>query len=176
MSGLLLRAPVAHCCGEDEHHPLVLRDARFVGFPLEQWSHVAGDAQGLDGSLGLLSHGGDGSAYAGVGVLSYVPSSKRGSGAGNTLPPAQGNEVPMQSKRIATELSPAQRRMLVAAAKRYGKRTPEGNDAHFTHVGPGQASTARALEGMQLGGYDGEGRFWIWERGYEVAQALEARS
>jgi hypothetical protein len=74
-------------------------------------------------------------------------------------------------------LSSAQRKMLLAADKRYDKITPGGEQAHHTFVGRGQAGTAKALEALGLGGYTHDtgtrgAKFWIWERGHEVAAAI----
>jgi len=67
--------------------------------------------------------------------------------------------------------------MLLAADKRYGKLSPGGEEAHWTFVGRGRASTAKALERMGLGGYtmdDGRraAKFWIWEAGHKVAGSI----
>lgn len=84
--GLLLRAPVADRRGEHQGHPLVLGDARLVGFALDQRHHVSGEAQGLDGSLGFLGHGGDDSACAGTKCAIVCAINKQGSGDGNPQP------------------------------------------------------------------------------------------
>lgn len=80
---------------------------------------------------------------------------------------------------MASDLSSAQKAMLLRAAKRYGRLTPGGEEAHFTYVGRGHASTAKALEALGLGGYThdsgrGGAKFWIWDKGYELAQGLGA--
>lgn len=84
----------------------------------------------------------------------------------------------MTSTVEVPRLSPAQRKMLLAADKRYGRITRGGVEAHYTHVGRGQGGTARVLQTLGLGGYATDNgvsgaKFWIWERGHEVAQAIQ---
>lgn len=80
--------------------------------------------------------------------------------------------------RHAEQLSPAQEKLLLAADKRYGKLSPCGEAAHFVSVSQGQASTAKALERMGLGGYtggeagNGGAKFWIYDAGHAVAQSI----
>lgn len=72
-------------------------------------------------------------------------------------------------------LSPAQRKMLGASARNFGRVRRNGEDANFTWVGRGQASTAKKLEELGLGAYVSDGysaKFWVWEPGVEVARAL----
>lgn len=73
------------------------------------------------------------------------------------------------------DLSEAQRKMLLDAAAR-PKLNHRGAENHYSYVGRGQASTAKSLAALGLGGYVMDGgtasepaRFWIHTRGYEVA-------
>lgn len=82
----------------------------------------------------------------------------------------------MQAKDTP-KLSRAQVAMLQKAARRYGRITPGGIEAHYTNVRQGQGGTARSLMAMGLGGYTQDSgvsgaKFWIWDRGYEVALTL----
>jgi hypothetical protein len=86
MAELLLGQPVADCGSEDERHPLVLGHAGLIGFPLDQGDHVAGDAQGLDGSLCFLGHGGDDSACDGTNCAIVYAINKQGSRRANVQP------------------------------------------------------------------------------------------
>lgn len=75
------------------------------------------------------------------------------------------------------KLTKSQEEMLFRAAERHGRFTPSGNESHFTYVGRGQAGTAKALEAMGLGGYTHDNgmsaaKFWIWDKGYELAVNL----
>lgn len=75
----------------------------------------------------------------------------------------------------APRLSSAQQRMLQAAARRWGRVRRNGEDANFTWVGRGQSSTAKKLAELGLGAYVSDGysaKFWIWERGVELARSL----
>jgi len=86
MAELLLGFPVADRGGEDEGHPLVLGHPGLVGFPLDQRNHVAGDAEGLDGSLGFLGHGEDDSAYDSTKCDIVCAINKQGSRRANAQP------------------------------------------------------------------------------------------
>lgn len=83
---LLLRPPVANGGSEHERHPLVLGHAGLVGFPLDQRNHVAGDAEGLDGSLGFLGHGEDDSACDSIEYAIICAINKQGSRRANAQP------------------------------------------------------------------------------------------
>lgn len=77
--------------------------------------------------------------------------------------------------QIAASLSPAQSKMLCAAAGQYKTNLKGTRETHRTFIGSGQASTAKKLQEMGLGAYDSNGydaKFWIWERGYQVAATL----
>lgn len=79
------------------------------------------------------------------------------------------------------DLSEAQRKMLLDAAAR-PLLNHRGAENHYSFVGRGQASTAKSLETLGLGGYVMDGgtasepaRFWIHTRGYEVAAEAGVR-
>lgn len=72
-------------------------------------------------------------------------------------------------------LTEAQRKMLLAAAKRPRIHPRTGEENNYAFIGGGQASTAKKLHSLNLGGYVETGahgeaaKFWIWTDGYEVA-------
>lgn len=77
------------------------------------------------------------------------------------------------------DLTEPQKRMLLAANRRYGRETRSGMDLNYTNVRRGQSSTAKALRRMNLGGYVSDdgiqgAKFWIWKDGHEVAEAILA--
>lgn len=79
------------------------------------------------------------------------------------------------AERIAlADLSDAQRKMLLDAAKRPRFHPRSHRENHYAFVGAGQSSTAKKLNALGLGAYVGEGsseaaKFWIWDEGYRVA-------
>lgn len=76
---------------------------------------------------------------------------------------------------VACTLSSAQLLMLCTAARRPKENQKGTRETHYAWVGSGQASTAKKLQSLGLGSYVSDGysaKFWIGERGYEVAASV----
>jgi hypothetical protein len=75
---------------------------------------------------------------------------------------------------VLADLSEPQRKLLLDAAKRPRFHPRSRRENHYAFIGRGQASTAKKLQALGLGGYtwdDGmdAAKFWIWTDGYRVA-------
>lgn len=94
----------------------------------------------------------------------------------------KGKTMPMQlgilevlDRVTFDSLSEAQRKMLLDAAKRAPIHPRTGEENNYAFIQGGQASTAKKLHELGLGGYVETGargeaaKFWIWDDGYEVA-------
>lgn len=87
--GLLLGELVAGSSREHGEHPLVLGDALGLGLSGDERRHVAGDAEGFHGGLGI-GHAGNDSTGAAESVVVSALSTKWAAGATNTPAPATG--------------------------------------------------------------------------------------